>query len=97
MAVTICCIGKASDTAVSAFSEIRATNMESTMLYMAWIKKDIIIGRLILMSTLCTGSSAIMAMRSPLFTDLSAPLLWFHTGIIAYKWKKGKPSSTARK
>ena len=35
MAVTICCMGKARETAVSALSEMRATNMESTILYMA--------------------------------------------------------------
>ena len=51
MAVTICCIGNASDTAVNAFSDIRATNMESTMLYMACIKKESIMGRLIFIST----------------------------------------------
>ncbi|MBR2726932.1 MAG: hypothetical protein IKD71_03435 [Solobacterium sp.] len=64
MAVTICCIGKARETAVSAFSEILATNMESTMLYMAWMKKEIIIGRLIFSRTRWTGSSAIMVIRS---------------------------------
>ena len=51
MATTIICMGNARETAVSACSDIRATNMESTILYMAWMKNDIIIGRLILTST----------------------------------------------
>lgn len=64
IAVTTCCIGNASETEVSACSEMRATNIESTMLYMAWMKKETIIGRLIFNRTLWTGSFASMVMRA---------------------------------
>ena len=60
IAPMICCIGKARETAARAFSEIRATNMESTMLYRAWMKKDIIIGTAMDISS---GRTAIVPMR----------------------------------
>jgi hypothetical protein len=55
IAPMIDCIGKASDTAVNEFSEILATNMESTILYKACMKNDIIIGIAIVISSLPTG------------------------------------------
>ena len=53
-------IGKASDTAVSASSLMRATNIESTMLYSAWISIEIIMGSDMLISSLPTGITPIL-------------------------------------
>ena len=60
MAFMICCIGNASDTAVNAFSEILATNIESTMLYIAWMKNDSIIGIAMLMRSWKIGMVPIL-------------------------------------
>ena len=54
------CSGKASETAVSAFSEILATKILSTILYMACTNMEIIMGRDMLISSFFTGMTPIL-------------------------------------
>ena len=54
------CTGKAMLSAASAFSLMRATNIESTTLYSACTSMESIIGRLMLASSLPTGMTPIL-------------------------------------
>ena len=73
MAVMMFCTGKAMETAVKAFSLIMATKMESTTLYSAWIKNEIIMGTLITASSRPMGMVPSLLFCSMVFLPLSGP------------------------